>query len=414
MNASRLILSTLISVTFAVAGEGQTTLFNGVEVPGVVIDHVPQSTGRHYASPTIAILPDCSYVAAHDISGKKGSPDTVVFRSTDRGLTWTQISTIHNQFWSNLFVHRGDLYIIGPSNGHGDLYIRRSTDGGQTWTTPTSAEDGIIRTKSGKKGFHTGPMPMLIAHGRIWRAVEDNAAPGKWPEMYRAGMISAPVDSDLLQAASWTQSNMLPPNPDWLPYKGFLGWLEGNAVLDRSDQVVNVLRVDVGFGKPEVAAIARMQSPERISFDPQNDIIPMPGGAKKFNIRYHEGTDAYWTLANIVNEQNYTPVLPPRWIRNMLAVLRSDNLKHWTVEKIVLKDLSDVRHIGFHYVDWQFDGRDMIGVARTAFPDGEGGASDYHNANFFNFYRFENVIPEPSATALIQENRNQLTGEQNP
>ncbi len=42
---------------------------------------------------------------------------------------------------------------------------------------------------------------------------------------------------------------------------------------------------------------------------------------------------------------------------------------------------------GFQYVDWKFEGEDLIAVSRTAFDDGLGGAANYHDANFITFHR---------------------------
>ena len=45
---------------------------------------------------------------------------------------------------------------------------------------------------------------------------------------------------------------------------------------------------------------------------------------------------------------------------------------------------------GFQYVDWLFDGEDIIAACRTAFDDGQGGAHNHHDANFLTFHRFAN------------------------
>ena len=59
------------------------------EVPGVVIDHQPQASGRYVGSPSIAVLPGGDYVASHDQFGPKSTEHqraiTKVFRSADRG-----------------------------------------------------------------------------------------------------------------------------------------------------------------------------------------------------------------------------------------------------------------------------------------------------------------------------------------
>ena len=108
--------------------------------PGVVIDHVPASTGSYVGSPSLAILPDGNYVASHDFFGPKTTEHeralTAVFRSSDRGATWKKISEIDGQFWSTLFTHRNALYILGTDRHHGNAIIRRSDDGPASVSLP--------------------------------------------------------------------------------------------------------------------------------------------------------------------------------------------------------------------------------------------------------------------------------------
>ena len=305
--------------------------------------------------------------------------------------------------WGSMFVHNDDVYFVGVNHPLENLIIRKSTNNGVTWTSASNSTNGVLRQKSGPLGYHTAPVPVVIADGRVWRAFEDNGAPGSgvWPSKYRAGLMSAPVDADLLDASNWTFTNMIESDEHWLPYVPtapylggyFTGWLEGNAVVGPDGKVVNVLRVDVEPGRPEYAAIARAQDTETLTFNPSEDIVSMPGGTKKFSIRYNQDTGTYWTLANIVNEDNYDFNERPATIRNTLAVLQSTDLTDWVVEEIVLQDLSDPENIGFQYVDWQFDGRDIIALSRTSFPDGLGGAANFHDSNFITFHRFEDVLP---------------------
>ncbi len=406
---SRCILGQLLVCLFVLAGSysqawSQSTLFNGVEVPGIVIKHSPASSDIYLGSPSLVVLDNGDYVVSHDYfgSGTSGPARTDIYRSTDQGQTWTLSSVLFNQYWSNLFVHDDDVYILGTSGGYNDLVIRKSTNGGATWTTPSNSTNGVIREATATVAYHTAPVPVVIAEGRVWRAFEDNGAGGGWPGHFRAGMMSAPVGSDLLNAANWTYTNVLEADESWLPYNPqvpenggyFRGWLEGNAVVGPDGQVVNVLRVDVESGRPEHAAIARVQDMNTLTIDPDSDIVPMNGASKKFTIRYSEQTGTYWTLSNIINIKNYDPTTLPNRIRNIVAVMQSTNLTDWTVEQVVLEDLSDVDHIGFQYLDWQFDGRDMIAVSRTAHPDGLGGADNYHDSNFITFHSFEDILPE--------------------
>jgi hypothetical protein len=198
-------------------------------------------------------------------------------------------------------------------------------------------------------------------------------------------MLSAPVDADLLDAANWTISNALAGDAKWLDGK-FNGWLEGNAVADPDGRVVNVLRVDVpsGFGKAAIVEIS--DDGETASFDPGTGFIDMPGGSTKFTIRFDPVSKYYWSLANEVPKRHVDRGRGPGGIRNTLVLVRSRDLREWESRALVAYHY-DVKHHGFQYPDWQFDGEDIIGVSRTAYDDGLGGAHNFHDANFLTFHR---------------------------
>jgi hypothetical protein len=286
-----------------------------------------------------------------------------------------------------LFVHDGALYLIGTDREYGNAIIRRSLDDGAAWTAPTNNATGLLRTDA---EYHTAPTPVIVQDGRLWRAFEQRNPPSGWGVNFCAGMFSAPADSDLLNATNWTTSNFLPRNPAWLNGH-FNAWLEGNAVVAPDGRVVDVLRVDTP-GLPEKAAIVSVSADGRTaSFDPATGFIDLPGGAKKFIIRSDPQGKGYWTLASIVANaaEIYRSKLSPGSIRNTLALLHSDDLQTWEIRRTLLYH-PDLKKHGFQYVDWQFDGDDLIAVCRTAYDDDEGGAHSYHDANFLTFYRIVN------------------------
>lgn len=355
------------------------------KVPGVVIDHVPASSGTYVGSPSITILPNGDYLATHDLFGPKSnehvSATTRVFGSSDKGKTWAKRGEIDGAFWSTVFSHHGDAYLIGTTKHHGDFVIRRSTDGGRTWTTPKDASSGLLL----KGQYHCAPVPVIEHNGRLWRAVEDAGGSEKWGERYRAMMMSASVDADLLKRESWTASNFVARDPKWLDGR-FNAWLEGNAVVAPNGRIVDVLRVDVA-ALPEKAAIVEISDDGKTaSFDPATGFVPFRGGAKKFTIRFDPKSKRYWSLANIVMEPSAK--LKPASVRNTLALVSSPDLKAWTTHRVILQH-PDVERHAFQYVDWQFDGDDLIVASRTAFDDGLGGAHRAHDANFMTFHRIE-------------------------
>ncbi len=355
------------------------------KAPGVVIDYSPAESTDYIGSPAIAILPDGRYVAAHDFFGPgRLHGRTRIFRSADRGRTWRRIADVPHQSFSNLFVHRGCLYLLGVGGRHGQVVLRRSRDGGRTWTVPRDARTGLL---SERGGYHTAPTPVVEFRGRLWRALEDTRGPGRgWPAKFLALMISAPAGADLLDAASWRWSRAVRPNLSWLDGE-FGGWLEGNAVVAPGGGIVDILRVHCYVGG-KAACIHIGAEGRKAEFDPKTDFVDFPGGAVKFTIRFDPATRAYWALTNPVNEA-VRAGRSAAAVRNTLALIRSKDLRHWTVRRIVLFHPDPEKH-AFQYVDWQFDGDDIIAVARTAYDDGRGGANNYHNANFLTFHRIRN------------------------
>jgi hypothetical protein len=95
-----------------------------------VVDTSTRPDTDFFGSPSIAILPDGTYVVGHDILGAKANElhSATVLASRDRGATWTQLAHVRDQFWPLLFVHRGALSMLGTSKEYGDIVIRRSTD----------------------------------------------------------------------------------------------------------------------------------------------------------------------------------------------------------------------------------------------------------------------------------------------
>ncbi len=356
--------------------------------PGVVINHSPQATGLYIGSPSITILPNGDYLAAHDFFGPESNEHecatAVVYRSSDDGWRWEEVTRLQCLFWPKLFTHHDNVYIMGVEKHHGRIVIRRSTDNGETWTTPRNATTGLL-TPEGE--YHTAPMPILEHDGRLWRAFEDASGGERWGERYMAGMLSIPEDADLLRAANWTFSNFIQRDPDWLP-GDFRGWLEGNALLDRDGTVVNMLRVDTP-GYPEKAAIVTISDDGKTaSFDPETGFVDFPGGAKKFTIRYDEESDLYWSLATIVPPHHQNEERPAR-VRNTLALVCSEDLRNWQTTSTLFYR-PEVETHGFQYVDWLFEEDDIIAVCRTAHDDGIGGARNNHDANFMTFHRIRN------------------------
>jgi hypothetical protein len=232
--------------------------------------------------------------------------------------------------------------------------------------------------------YACAPGAVVIHNGRVWRAMEDltGMIGGKH---YRVFMMSAPVDADLLKASSWTISNPVASNPEWLQGH-FGGWLEGNAVVTPDGQMTDILRVDYNIGTEKAAIVHISSDGHNATFNPEHDFVEFPGGSKKFTIRFDSKSQMYWALVNPVPA---TATSGHDHIRNTLALVSSPDLAKWTERSIILHHPDAKKH-AFQYADWQFDGDDMIAVVRTAADDNFGGAHTFHDANYLTFYRIEN------------------------
>ncbi len=356
------------------------------EVPGVIINHIPASSRIYIGSPGIAVLPNGDYIAKHDQFGPEstehGRAVTEVFGSTDRGASWSRRAIVQDMYWASVFTHNDALYLLGTSKNHGDVVIRRSTDGGRTWTQAKDKQTGIL-IDGGE--YHCAPVPVVVHEGRLWRAMEDAMGPGGWGRHFNAFMMSVPVDADLLVATNWIVSNRIGRDPAWLDNR-FGGWLEGNAVVTPEGRIVNILRVDTTPEGGKAAIIQISDDGKKATFDPETGFIDFPGGAKKFTIRFDLRSKHYWTLSN--------PILPrhknlnPGRVRNALALMCSEDLRNWAIRCIPLYH-PDIEKHGFQYVDWLFEGDDIIAASRTAYGQGADAAHNQHDANYLTFHRFE-------------------------
>ena len=168
-------------------------------------------TKTYLGSPSIIRLIDGTMLSTHDCFGS-GCPKnheneehlTSVYRSTDDGVTWSNLTHIANAYWSTLFTHQGDVYLIGTSQQYGSIVIRRRSDGGYTWSHPSDDRSGLL-FQGGPfhqpLNYHCVPTPILEKDSRLYRAFED-CAPCIWGTGFQSLIISADSSADLLQASS--------------------------------------------------------------------------------------------------------------------------------------------------------------------------------------------------------------------
>lgn len=369
---------------------GPPRLFRTGAVPGTVINYIHPDdptydfSGRSPASPSIVKLPDGRLVVSHDVYwGDAGQNLSLIFRSDDDGRTWQFLTYLYPCFWGKLFVHRDELYMLATSTEYGALQIGKSVDGGETWTRPTVLIDGGTREQGGP---HKAPMPVIAYRDRLWTSIDY----GAWKAGgHRTGLLSAPVEADLLDHASWTVTPFLPYDPNWpgaIQGGTLPNLLEGNAVVAPDGRLVIIPRYQTSGGVPHygrtILLYADVDRPEAsLTF---GKAIDFHGNMSKFTVRYDEQSGKYWALVNRVTG-------PSAVQRNILTLVCSSDIENWEI----VTDLLDYEHngwpedrhlVGFQYVDWMIDGEDILFVSRTAIN----GAYNFHNANYITFHQIPN------------------------
>jgi hypothetical protein len=353
-------------------------LLLALDPPGITIDHQDPASRQYIGSPSILKLPGGDLLATHDLfgpgSGQRTSAETRVFVSRDQGRTWAKTAEFREQFWSNLFWHRGRVYLMGTSYEYGRIVIRESRDKGRTWSAANYLTED--------RGYHTAPMQIIRRKGRLWRSFEWHPE-GPWG-FFQVFVMSAPEKADLLDAKSWTRTPRLAFPADLPPTEG-KHWLETNLVETPDGRLQAMLRVD----NVERAAVVRvdeaaaMKGEAALAFE---KTIAYPGGAKKFLIRFDKKSRRYWALATPARPEFAMTQKSPAATRNTLVLLSSADLAAWREERVIVAHPDAERH-GFQYPDWHFDGRDIIAAVRTAWVTETSRPPRAHDANFLTFHR---------------------------
>lgn len=341
-----------------------------VEQTRVVIAKSDTYAGDYTYSPSI-VRAGASIYASRDISCRY----TEVFRSDDEGATWEYAGRVDGLWWATIFEHEGDVYLIGRYtegglSGKSPSYIgvTKSADGGKTWTEICSGQGSICYY-----GYepHCAPTPVLQHKGRFYRAFEA-VTPEKEK---RAFVVSADVHSDLLRPDSWTIS-------DYFTGHGFPN--EGNVVKGPDGNIWIMARLVMNK-----AFLMRLNEDGTIVAargDNKTSEIDFPSTAAKFTIRYDDIAQRYIGIVNTQFDINCQVQ------RNCATLVASEDLVNWEVKELLLCDrelchpiLSVAQH-AFQYVDWIFDGEDILFVVRESAED----AANFHDSNYLTFYRIDN------------------------
>jgi autotransporter-associated beta strand protein len=399
---SRLLLPSLAVVVSGALGSQSLWAQTPANCPGVIISEVPAPTQifgnpinpRYVSDPCILVLSNGHYLATHALFGSASGSDTngrtSIFRSTNQGVSWTKVNNgndLNGVLRGSLFEQAGTVYLLGANNDSSGnaAVISRSTNGGTTWTAPASL--------SPRGGLAT-PDNVLTVNGRLWLARTTSA-------------FSAATNADPLLPASWSNPGGFPAaSSAWLPGTGFnttnnfIG--EGQMTHSPGEGLVVLPKVRL----LSYTALARVNPVSGlVAFDPERDFVPLPGGEKKFGVRYDPVSGKYFLLSNPILPADAGSTLARDLIRNTAAVFSSTDLRNWKLEKIFLYT-ANINYEGFQYFNFEFDGNDIVLVSRTGFDIGGNRPPRGHDSNLLTFHRI------PSFRSLTRDLYLRITGGQ--
>ncbi len=344
-------------------------------------DNVYGFSGRYLCSPSLLRHPEGYLLASMDLFGYSTPQNlSIIFRSDDDGKTWHYVSELMPCFWGKLFIHKGELYMLGCSTEYGDLLIGKSTDGGKTFSAPVTLLRGA-NGKEGMSGFHKNPQNVVHFGGRIYETLEW----GNWQNQeycHAAMVMSADEAADLLNPESWSFTEPKRFNPKDAPEISHLpentGTIEGTLVPAPDGKLYNIMRFHGDMGKMLCYELDTENPEAPLKYSNLVDIEAYP---VKFMIKFDEVSGKYYTIANRIFNREIGHC------RNLLSFFSSSDLKTWDVEC----DLIDYSHgdpdkIGFQYVDFSIEGDDIIFLCRTAINN----AHNMHDSNYSTFHRIEN------------------------
>lgn len=356
------------------------------DCPGVIINEVPAPSQffrnpinpTYVSDPCILVLSHGDYLAAHALfgsgSGAATSGRTSIFRSSDKGVTWTKVNggnDLAGILRGSLFEFEGAVFLLGANNdASGNVaVISKSTNNGNSWTVPSSLSP---------LGGMATPDNVLTVNGRLWLASTTSA-------------FSAAVNADPLLPASWSSPRGFPAASNtWLPGTGFnttenfIG--EGQMTHSPGEGLVVLPKVRL----LSYTALARVNPVSGlVAFDPDRDFVPLPGGEKKFGVRYDSVSGKYFMLSNPILPANSGSTLARDLIRNTAAVFSSADLRNWKLEKIFLYT-PNISYEGFQYFNFEFDGNDIVLASRTGFDVGGNRPPRGHDSNLLTFHRIPN------------------------
>lgn len=366
----------------------------------------------------------------------------------DAGARWKAAASVPGMYWATLWAPPGaekSVYLMGVSYGTRSnmsigrsIVIAHSTDYGRSFAKPV-----VLFSGTHGRGFSGAPTPNLIASdGRVYRAFESGGT--KLIVMTKAPFSEGKTDllnpgswEIVAHPLSWNATQYLPDSfscPVTLRHPKPVGKTcfnhiqEGNAV-EVNGTIFDILRQDGQNNETHSKAVVL-----RLGIDPTTKqtaisfvkAIDFPSTGSKFTIRQEppggssinsqvstaagrSRSRRFYAITNQVtpgavayaNQFGVTGGnmalglgVDAVGARNQLVLASSIDAVDgvWEICDTLLSDdsglefVDSVRLTGFQYVDWIFDGDDILYCVRASYR----GSNTYHNANRLAVKRIRN------------------------
>ena len=158
------------------------------------------------------------------------------------------------------------------------------------------------------------------------------------------------------------------------------GNIEGTLAVAPDGNLYNIMRYDMSRCTPNygLALAYRVNTDDPDAPLVYDHAIKLPGNHSKFTIRHDDVSGKYVCLLTRILDEHCAGN------RNLLSLMVSDDLETLRVAAdLIDRRDEDPRFIGFQYVDYFFEGDDLIFVCRTAMN----GAHSFHDSNYQTFHR---------------------------
>jgi len=350
-------------------------------------DKAYEYSGRALCSPSLIRLPSGALLASMDLYAS-GAPQnlTLVYRSEDNGKSWHYQNELFPCYWAKMFLHRGELYMLGVSNEYGDLLIGKSTDEGKTYEAPTVIMRGSCSNKAA--GIGRTPQNIYEYNGRLYTSFEW----GAWSVGYHAAcIISCDANADLLDADNWKVSYPVKFDPTWNgaePYPSN-GCLEGTVTLAPDGRLMAIYRYDMTKTERKFGKILAFE------IDTENPTAPIKyrkaikcdGNHSKFIILKDGVSGYYYSIISRITDKTKD------YDRRLLSLVRSKELDEFEVvcDLYDFRERAEWNEEGMQYVDFFFEGEDILFLSRTSMN----GGNNYHDANYSTFHRIKDFRTSP-------------------